>query len=78
MPKLFSYLESVTEWEAFGYLLLPKDKDYLIKVCSIYLWLYIIRESTNSGINCWNVILDCIFSPLYNFYMVFVLLDACV
>lgn len=32
MQKLGFYLERVTEWEAFGYQLLPEDKGYLVEV----------------------------------------------
>ena len=32
MQKLGIYLEKVTDWEAFGYQLLPEDKEHLIEV----------------------------------------------
>ena len=32
MPKLVSYLKKVTNWELFGYHLLPKGEEHLVKV----------------------------------------------
>ena len=32
MQKLLSYLQVLNNWETFGYLLLPKDKGYLVEV----------------------------------------------
>ena len=32
MQKLTSFLEKVTDWEAFGYQLLPEDKEHLVQV----------------------------------------------
>ena len=32
MQKLGSCLEKVTDWEAFGYQLLPEDKEHLVQV----------------------------------------------
>ena len=32
MQKLGSYLEKVINWEAFGYQLLPEEKEHLVEV----------------------------------------------
>ena len=32
VQKLELYLEKVTDWEAFGYQLLPEEKEYLLEV----------------------------------------------
>ena len=44
IQKLGLYLEKVTDWEAFGYQLLPEAKEHLIEVttCTHY---YLIRCS---------------------------------
>ena len=34
IQKLGLYLEKVTDWEAFGYQLLPEEKEYLIEVAT--------------------------------------------
>ena len=35
MQKLGIYLEKVMNWEAFGYQLLPEDKEHLMEVLNI-------------------------------------------
>ena len=35
MQKLGIYLEKVMNWEAFGYQLLPEDKEHLVEVLNI-------------------------------------------
>ena len=44
IQKLELYLEKVTDWEAFGYQLLPEEKEYLLEVtaCTHY---YLIVHS---------------------------------
>ena len=34
IKKLGLYLKKVTDWEAFGYQLLPEEKEYLIEVAT--------------------------------------------
>ena len=32
MQDLVTYLQGINDWETFGYLLLPKDKEHLVEV----------------------------------------------
>ena len=45
IKKLGLYLEKVTDWEAFGYQLLPEKKEYLIEVATCTHYYVIISYS---------------------------------
>ena len=45
IKKLILYLEKVTDWEAFGYQLLPEEKEHLIGVATCTHCYVIISNS---------------------------------